>query len=132
MVRMQAGVRGLFGFEVKSLPQEGAYEYTHTATGMRFQVRLAGCWRVCVCVQLCALVRLLRSVADKHASSIPTQPQRHALPGGTPVAAGGMLGIVIRWRRFIIPGYEGGRATTGMRFQARLMVAGDSCTSCNA
>lgn len=38
MVRMQAGVRGLFGFEVKSLPQEGAYEYTHTATGMRFQL----------------------------------------------------------------------------------------------
>lgn len=42
MARYQAGVRGLLGFEVRPLPQEGAYEYRHTATGMRFQVRGGG------------------------------------------------------------------------------------------
>jgi len=44
MARMQAGVSGLLGFRVMPLPQEGAYEYSHLATGMRFQV--------CMCVYL--------------------------------------------------------------------------------
>lgn len=38
MLRMQVGVLNLFGFEVRPLAQEGAYEYRHAATGLRFQV----------------------------------------------------------------------------------------------
>jgi hypothetical protein len=38
MTKMQQGVLGLFGFEVRPLQQEGAYEYRYPKQALRFQV----------------------------------------------------------------------------------------------
>ena len=56
MARMQQGMMNLFGFGVRFLQQDGAYEYSHADTGLRFQVCV--CVTVCVYVCVCVSARL--------------------------------------------------------------------------
>ncbi|KAL6751868.1 hypothetical protein V8C86DRAFT_3141790 [Haematococcus lacustris] len=39
MARLQHGVLNLFGFEVRCLAEDGAFEYRHPGSGLRFQMR---------------------------------------------------------------------------------------------